>query len=116
MDRPRRALLRSVPGLWLIGVCLFLPMVRACEKLESPAQLIRDEPLPFTAMLSPLLVAEALAVVTIVALARGYVSRRLSRLTLALVVAAAPSSLALTAPVVLARYSDEKLWGLYAAA
>jgi hypothetical protein len=116
MDRARRLLVRSVPSLWLMGVCVFLPMVRACEKLESPASLIRGEPLPFAAMLSPLVVAELIAILLIVMLARGYVSRALSRLAFALVLAASSSSLALTAPFLLARHADEQLWGLYAAA
>jgi hypothetical protein len=56
--------------LWLIGVTLFLPTVRACEAVESPAQLVRDEPLRFGPLLAPFLLAELLLILVLVPLLR----------------------------------------------
>ena len=115
MERSRRSVLLSVPPLWLIGVCLFLPTVRACERMESPATLIQGGPWPFLALLSPYVVAELLAVLAIVALARNRLTPLITRATTALVVAAASSSIW----VIVVAYFDrrhprELAWGLFA--
>ena len=65
MERSRRSVLLSVPPLWLIGVCLFLPTVRACERMETPATLIRGGPILFSGMLSPYLFAAVAALFVI---------------------------------------------------
>lgn len=114
MERSRRAALWSVPPLWLIGVCLFLPTVRSCDHMESPAQLVRGQPLFMSGMLSPFLLAELLAVVVIVALARRHVGKWLGRAALSV------GLLALASPAILAvcdlatRHLDEQAWGLFA--
>jgi hypothetical protein len=86
MEPSRRAALLSAPPLWLIGVCLFLPTVRSCDHLVSPAQLLRNDPLLMSGLLSPFLVAEALAIVVIVCLVRGHLGKWLRRAAAALVV------------------------------
>lgn len=111
MQRTRRALF-SVPPLWLIGVCLFLPTVRSCNHLESPAQLVRGEPLFMSALLAPFLVAELLAVLVIVSLARGHVGRWIGRATWALVVAAAASPVAMAVCDLSTRHLREQAWAL----
>jgi hypothetical protein len=80
----RRSLKLSLPPLWLMGVCLFLPAVRSCEKLESPAQLLSDSKPLFAMMLSPYVLAQLLVVVAVVALARNRVSPFVSWATAAL--------------------------------
>ncbi|HEY2746112.1 MAG TPA: hypothetical protein VGL86_15860 [Polyangia bacterium] len=96
MPTPRRSIRFSVPPLWLIGVCLFLPTVRACEKLESPAQFLVGDKGWFVALLAPYVVAQLVAILAIVALARGFVSRRINIATTLLVLAAGASPVALT--------------------
>lgn len=105
----------SLPPLWLIGVCLFLPTVRACEKLESPASLLWGSPPFFTGLLAPYLVAQLLAIVVVVALARGRVTPLLTRATAVLVGLASASS-ALLALVGIERRNrlDEQLWSVFA--
>jgi hypothetical protein len=84
-NRSRLQALLSTPFLWLIGVALFLPTVKACERVESPASLLRGELLPWAPLLSPFLVAELLAVIVLLALLLHAVpSRRWYRATLAL--------------------------------
>jgi hypothetical protein len=88
-QRSRLGALFSTPFLWLIGVATFLPTVKACERVESPASLIRGGPLPFSLLLSPFVVAELLAVIILLAgLLRAEPSRRWWLATLALVVPA----------------------------
>jgi hypothetical protein len=90
----RKAALLSSPFLWLIGVTLFLPTVRACEDVVSPAQLIHDKPLPFALMLSPFCCGELLAILLLVPLLRRVEpSRRwwLAALATVLPVFASPS-------------------------
>ncbi len=96
MPTPRRSIRFSVPPLWLIGVCLFLPTVRACSKLESPAQLLVDDKPWFTALLAPYLVAQLIAILAVVALARGLVSRRITIATALATLAAGSSAVMLT--------------------
>jgi hypothetical protein len=95
MPAPRRSIRFSVPPLWLIGVCLLLPTVRACEKLESPAQLITTEKAWFAALLAPYIVAQLIAILAVVALARGFVSRRITIATALLALAAGASAVVL---------------------
>jgi hypothetical protein len=90
MERNRHATFLSAPGLWLLGVSLFLPTVRACERMESPASLVRDS-WPFAAMLAPYLLADVLLVLVVIALCRVVVPRFCSRAMLALVPLAAAS-------------------------
>lgn len=92
MSGPRRSLKFSLPPLWLIGLCLFLPTVHGCHALESPAQLMWGAPLPLVAMLSPYLVAQLLVIVAVVALGRGRVGPLVTRATAALAGAAATSA------------------------
>jgi len=92
MPGPRRSLKFSLPPLWLIGLCLFLPSVRACETLESPAQLMGGAKPLFILMLSPYLVAQLLVVVAVIALARGHAGRFATRATAALVVVTSSSA------------------------
>ena len=94
MSGPRRSLKFSLPPVWLIGVCLFLPTVRACEKLESPAQLLWGAKPAFVALLSPYLVAPLLLILGVVALGRGRVAPLLARVT-AVVAGIAGSSAAM---------------------
>jgi hypothetical protein len=61
MERSRRSVLFSLPPLWLIGVCVFLPTVRCCERMESPASLVYGGPYLFAGLLAPFFVAELLA-------------------------------------------------------
>ena len=96
MERSRRSVLLSVPPLWLIGVCLFLPTVRACERMETPASLIRGGPVLFSGMLAPYLFAELLAILCIVALARHRLTPFLRRATLAAVALSGASACVLT--------------------
>jgi SAM-dependent methyltransferase len=91
----RRALKLSVPPLWLIGVCLFLPTVRACEKMESPASLLWGSPPFFSGLLAPYLVAQLLAIVVIVALARGRVTAWATRAVALFVVLSGASAVLL---------------------
>jgi hypothetical protein len=74
MPTSQRSLKLSLPPLWLMGVCLFLPAVRSCERLESPAQLLGDSRPLFAMMLSPYVLAQLLVVVAVVALARNRVT------------------------------------------
>lgn len=94
--QPRRAASLSSPFLWLMGVTLFLPLVKACERVESPAQLVSDGAPLFLALLSPFLVAGLLAIVILVALLkRVEPSRRtwLAALSTVLPVLGSPSVL-----------------------
>jgi hypothetical protein len=68
-ERCRRAALLASPFLWLIGVTLFLPIVHGCDKVESPAALIRGN-LHFLPLLTPFLCAELLAILLLVPLLR----------------------------------------------
>jgi hypothetical protein len=77
--------------MWLIGVCVFLPTVRCCQRMESPASLVREGPLLFAGLLAPFFVAELLCILGIVALARNRTTRLLTGATIALVFAAAGS-------------------------
>jgi hypothetical protein len=115
MPASRRSVMFSLPPLWLIGVCLFLPTVRACEKLESPASLLWGSPPFFTGLLAPYLVAQLLAIVVVVALARGRIAPLLTRAAAVLVVVSGASS-ALLAIVGLERrnHLDEQLWSVFA--
>lgn len=116
MERSRRSVLLSVPPLWLIGVCLFLPTVRSCERMESPAMLVRGGPLFFSGFCSPYLFAELLAVLAIVALAGQRVTPRLQRATLAAVVLSSASAVILAAMGMRAVVSaGERVWSLFAA-
>jgi hypothetical protein len=113
MERSRRAALFSVPPLWLIGVCLFLPTVRSCDHMESPAQLIRGGKWLFmSGMLAPFLLAELLAILIIVMLARGYVGKWIGRATLAVVVASAASPATLALCDATSQHLDEQAWAL----
>lgn len=106
MDRSRVSVLRSAPPLWLLGVCLFLPTVRACERMTSPAELVRGSDAAMAALLSPYLVAELLCIVVVVALA--------ARLTRPLLAAAAALTVgAATSPVMFAwmGFADRDLFG-----
>lgn len=117
MERSRRSVLLSVPPLWLIGVCLFLPTVRACERMESPATLIKGGTLLFGAMLLPYVVAELLAILTIVALARNRLTPLMTRVTAALVVVSSASAIFLTVTgVIEAHRAVEQAWGMFAGA
>ena len=95
MPSPRRSVILSLPPLWLIGVCLFLPAVRACERMESPASLLWGGTPFFAGLLAPYLVAQLVAVLGIVALARGRVTPLVTRATAALVVLSGASALLL---------------------
>jgi hypothetical protein len=113
MERSRRAALFSVPPLWLIGVCLFLPTVRSCDHMESPAQLIRGGKWLFmSGMLAPFLLAELLAILIIVMLARGYVGKWIGRATLALVIGCAASPVILAVCDVTSHHLGEQAWAL----
>jgi len=92
MSGPRRSLKFSLPPLWLIGLCVFLPTVRGCQTLQSPAQLMWGAPLPLIAMLSPYLVAQLLVIVAVVALGRGHAGPLVTRATAALAGVAATSA------------------------
>ncbi|HEX8954492.1 MAG TPA: hypothetical protein VF945_21705 [Polyangia bacterium] len=114
MSGPRRSLLRSLPPLWLIGVCLFLPTVRACSKLESPAQLLWGSKPLFVAMLSPYLVAQLLVIVGVVALARGRVGPLLLRAATALAALAGASAAVLAILGFDGRDLAAQLWRVFA--
>jgi hypothetical protein len=109
----RRSLRLSLPPLWLIGVCLFLPTVRACEKMETPAQFLLDDKGFFLALLTPYLVAGAIAVLGIVALARGEVSRRISMATAGLVLTAGASTVTLALVGLDGRHLVELFWSVW---
>lgn len=111
----RRALKLSVPPLWLIGVCLFLPTVRACEKMESPASLLWGSPPFFAGLLAPYLLAQLLAIVVIVALARGRVTPLAMRAAALLVVLSGASALLLAVSGIDGHRPSELLWCLFAA-
>jgi hypothetical protein len=115
MPTGRRSLMRSLPPLWLIGVCLFLPTVRACEKMESPASLLWGEKPFFLGLLAPYLVAQLLVVLGIVALARGRVSPLVTRATATLVVLAGASA-ALLAVIGLEKRTGavDQAWSVFA--
>ena len=102
-----------MPPLWLIGVCLFLPTVRACETIESPAQLLTTEKPWFLALLAPYLVAQVIAVVATVALARGVVGRR-STIATAVAALAAGASAVMLALVGFEAHArlGEQIWSL----
>ena len=110
MANPRRTLRLSVPPLWLIGLCLFLPTVRACERMESPAEFLAGDKGWFIALLMPYVVAQGLAILAIVALARGRIGRGVSAATAALVLAAGASSVALAMVGLDGHRLDEELW------
>ena len=116
MPNARRSLRLSVPPLWLIGVCLFLPTVRACSKMESPASLLVGDKGAFVALLAPYLVAQFLAILTIVALGRDRVGRGVSIAAAALATAAAASSVMLATVFFHSRSVTESLWSLGSAA
>jgi uncharacterized membrane protein len=111
----RRALKLSVPPLWLIGVCLFLPTVRACEKMESPASLLWGSPPFFSGLLAPYLVAQLLAIVVIVALARGRVTAWATRAVALFVVLSGASAVLLAVSGIDRPCAAEVLWCLLAA-
>lgn len=92
MSGPRRSLKFSLPSLWLIGLCVFLPTVQGCHSLQSPAQLMWGAPLPLLALLSPFVVAQLLVIVAVVALGRGRVGPLHMRATVALAAVAASSA------------------------
>ena len=101
----------SAPPLWLIGVCLFLPTVRACSKMESPASLLGGDGGFFVALLSPWLVAQLLGILAIVALARGRVGRGITVGSAILTLSAAASSVVLAAVSCFDRAKlSEQLW------
>jgi hypothetical protein len=106
----RRSLALSVPPLWLIGVCLFLPTVRACEKLESPASLLWGSPPFFTGLLAPYLVAQLLAIVVIVALSRGRVTRLATGAAAVLVALSGASSVLLAVSGIDGHRPAEAAW------
>lgn len=112
MPNARCSLRLSVPPLWLIGVCLFLPTVRACSKMESPATLMRGDHGFFVALLSPYLVAQLLGILAIVALARGRVGRGLgvSSAILTLLAAASTVTLAVVGLGERSPHFTERLW------
>ena len=115
MQTSRRSLKLSLPPLWLMGVCLFLPAVRSCEKLESPAQLLFDSKPLFAMMLSPYVVAQALVVVAVAALALGRVGRFATWAT-ALLAGVAASSAGVLAVLGFDGHSlSDQLWRLFAA-
>ena len=114
MSGPRRSLKVSLPPLWLIGLCLFLPTVRACEKLESPAQLMWGEKPLLVAMLSPYLVAQLLVILAVVALARGRVGPLVARGTAALAVVAAASAAVLAILGIDGHDLTAHLWRVFA--
>jgi hypothetical protein len=112
MERSRRTVLSSLPPLWLIGVCVFLPMVRACQRMESPASLIAEGPLVFSGLLAPFVVAELMAILGIVALARGRLTPLVTRATFLLVVLTAASGCIFVAIALAERGPrSEHLWG-----
>jgi hypothetical protein len=115
MPDSRRSLKLSLPPLWLIGLCLFLPAVRSCEKLVSPAQLLADSKPLFAMMLSPYVVAQLLVVVAVMALARGAVGRGGTIATAILVGLAASSAGVLAALGFDGRDLVAHLWRLFAA-
>jgi hypothetical protein len=115
MPTGRRSLMRSLPPLWLIGVCLFLPTVRACEKMESPASLLWGSKPFFAALLAPYLVAQLLVVIAVVALARGRVGKLVTGATAALVVAAGASAVVLTLTGFEHSNGTEQAWSCFAA-
>src|SRR4051794_8878780 len=115
MSTSRRSLKRSLPPLWLMGVCLFLPAVRSCNQLESPAQLLWDSKPWFAMMLSPYVVAQLLVVVAIVALARGAVGRLGTWATAALVALTASSAGILAVLGFDGHDATAQLWRLFAA-
>ena len=115
MQTSRRSLKLSLPPLWLMGVCLFLPAVRSCENLESPAQLLFDSKPLFAMMLSPYVVAQALVVVAVAALALGRVGRFATWAT-ALLAGVAASSAGVLAVLGFDGHSlSDQLWRLFAA-
>lgn len=115
MRDPRRSLKMSLPPLWLIGVCLFVPTVRSCERLESPAQLLGDSSPLLALLLSPYVVAQLLVVVAIVALARGRVGRLTTASTAALAALTATSA-GMLALVAFDRHDlSAQLWRSFAA-
>ncbi len=115
MSAPRRWTKLSLPPLWLIGLCLFLPTVRACEKLESPAQLLWGSKPLFVALLAPYLVAAPLVVVGVIALGRARVTPPLGRAAIALAVGAAASAAVLAALGLDGRDFVAQLWRAFAA-
>jgi fucose 4-O-acetylase-like acetyltransferase len=77
--------------LWLIGVVTFLPTVRSCDRIVSPAALMREGGPRFWALLSPFAVAELLALIAIAYLVtrREPTRRALAGATLLVLAAAA---------------------------
>jgi hypothetical protein len=77
--------------MWLVGLCLFLPCVQSCQHVTSPVELLADEPQLTLPLLAPFVLAQPLAIITIVALLRrvppgrrlGALSTILAWLTLA---------------------------------
>lgn len=114
MSAPRRSLKFSLPPLWLIGLCVFLPTVHGCQTLQSPAQLMWGAPLPLIAMLSPYLVAQLLVIVAVVALGRGRVGPLATRATAALAGAAATSAAMLAFVGFDGHDLTAQLWRLFA--
>jgi hypothetical protein len=115
MQTSRRSLKLSLPPLWLMGVCLFLPAVRSCENLESPAQLLFDSKPLFAMMLSPYVVAQALVVVAVAALALGRVGRFATWATALLAGVAAASAGVLAVLGFDGHSLSDQLWRLFAA-
>jgi len=115
MRDSRRSLKLSVPPLWLIGVCLFLPTVRACEKMESPASLLWGSPPFFSALLAPYLVAQLLGIVLIVTLARDRVTPLALRATAVLVLLSGASAVLLALSGIDGARPSELPWRLFAA-
>ena len=115
MPHGRRSVIRSLPPLWLIAVCLFLPTVRACTKMESPASLLWESEPFFAALLAPFLVAQLLVILAVVALARGRLSALITRATAVLVLGAGASAGLLAFIGLRARNTSELAWSLFAA-
>jgi len=66
-----RALAKRVsPLLWLLGLCAFMPLMRACNEVQTPAQLMAGSP-GFVALFAPYALALPLALATMWALKRG---------------------------------------------
>lgn len=116
MANPRRTLRRSIPPLWLIGLCLFLPAVRACSRVESPAEFLVGDGGWFIALLTPYVVAQILGILAIVALARGRVGRGLTVASAGLALAASASAVALSTVGFDGRRFDEAVWSALAGA
>jgi len=91
-DSSARALAtRTSPLLWLLGLCLFLPCVKSCGSAISPVGLAAEGPV-LLPLMTPFLLAQPLAIVTIVALLRRRAPGRKLSLLATLLVALTLSS------------------------